>query len=193
MAGMPLITITQELLKGLKASQLSERAIFGGVIALLASRSMNARAMAEAILQVRQDSLLPLATAVLGSCLTSWLFRSSMRNTPTELTGDCVAFVDVYAKERVIPRTYMDSKMIFMGFLKTHYEKTSAEQFIADGQYSLCIRSQSGGSPVPWGQPKGALWGWDGLLLMAILYRVSSRRCLECLNMLKPQRSLFTW
>ena len=48
------------------------------ILALLASRTMSTQAVIGALEQIRSDAYYPFATAVLSSCLTSWLCRSSV-------------------------------------------------------------------------------------------------------------------
>ena len=183
-AEMRVPTATYELLRIiLRGLGLSEWVVSAVILSLTAGRDTPLQAILRLVKNVCNGTVVPVTSAVVKSvtrtlCSVFW-------RAPTELSGDCIAFIDVYGAECNVPLVYLASEKIFEGFLEMHYDKSSAKQFLVDHQYNIKISSRKLGylGLLGW-KVKLAALDTDDKLHMTIVYRVSSQSCLECLNRL---------
>lgn len=142
---------------------------------------------------MKNDPLLPVVAAVLGYWGASYFQQVSVPQNPSELNGDCIILEDVYQAQRKVPLAYFANPEILQAFLKTHYKGSTAEGFIADGQFNMSVlRSYED----PWSISElcSSRLKPGSLVFMAVLYRVSDLKCLECLNKLKrSQFDTYEW
>lgn len=189
---VPDLVPGDQVLRILRTASASDWIVPATVLAMLAGRSASFQALLDAVARMRQDTLFPIVTAVLGSCLTRWLLRSSLQNFNTDPSDECRLFIDVYGIERKVPLAYFASEKILDGFLEMHYRNSSAQQFVADHQYTLRVSNEAGWRIMSReGSPRLALAFQK--IKMAILYRVTSKRCLECLNKLNGKSERVAW
>lgn len=168
---------------------LLDYALPAAILSILACRSVSLHTVSSALSDLRKDSLLPILTAVLGCWATGLIQRASLQDAQalSEVKGDCATFEDVYKLRREVPLVYFADEGILRAFFAAHYRGSTASQFIADGQFSITSKSRSG-QPISIAELCSGKTTPNMQVFMAILYRVKTLKCLECLNKLQQSR-----
>lgn len=158
------------------------------ILSILACRTLSIEAVLGALSNLRHDSLLPILSAILGSWATNLAQRTSLHEAHvlSGLNSDCTLFEDVYQIQRKVPLAYFSDEGILRAFFAAHYRGSTAEQFIADEQYYVTTKTRSG-QPLSLAELCSGTISPSARLFMAILYRVRSLKCLECLNKLQHE------
>ncbi|KAK5945408.1 hypothetical protein PMZ80_002613 [Knufia obscura] len=167
-----------------RSRKLIELAVPAAMVSFLACRSTNIEAILNLARQLREDALFPVTTAILASWLTAILSRSTISRSISELTSDCVWLEDVYRTRRKLPLAYFAYEETLQAFFSAHYKGSTAETLVADGQFNLMLKTRNG-QPRSLAELCTSKIPIDSSLFMAVLYRVGSPNCLECLNKLK--------
>lgn len=156
------------------------------LLAGLVARNASLNSIQLFLQRMQRDPLFPLVTAVVGYWLMS-LYSAIQRQSPSELSGDCIWFEDVYKIRVKIPLACLADADMLMGFFKSHYRNTSAEQFVIDKQYNLFSGNRNG---TPTTIEEICSTADEKDIFMAMLYRVSFDSCLNCSNKISPNKFL---
>lgn len=169
---------------------LLQLALPTALLVVLACRSTSVDELCHILSKIQHDPLFPALTAVVGWCLRTFFVRSALQRGPSQFTGDCMMFEDVYRIQRSVPAAYLADPEILEGFFRSHYRGSSAQRYIEEKQYTLMIRgryvtlTEFCAYPHPCG----------GRLAMAVMLRAYSYSCPRCTNLLEDNYAdAFEW
>jgi len=151
------------------------------LLVVLACRSTSVDELCHILSKMQHDPLFPVLTAVVGWCLRIFFVRSAVQRGPSQLSGDCVVFEDVYRIQRSVPVAYLADSEILEAFFRSHYRGSSAQRYIEEKQYTLMIE----GGYVILTELCARPYRCGGRMAMAVMYRASSHSCLTCTNRLE--------
>ena len=164
------------------------------IATILFCRNVSLEALCKTLAQAWSDPVFPLVTGITGYWLSCLLQCASLRWRPSELGSETTTFDDIYGIRREIPRSYLDSEEVLLGFFAAHYKGTSAQNLVADKQYNLMTEGRS-----RWPLSLTTLCyetrmgSWPGIMFMSLRYRASSSTCLDCTNRLAPSTLGSIW
>lgn len=152
--------------------------------ALLTRRAASRVAVIEAYIKLQRHSMFPYFTAAVAAWISSIIHRTYLRVQPSELTGDCITFVDAYDNSREVPLAYLADVYILKGFFKSHYEGSTAERLVDGRRYILAVHHRYGPemsiSKICHARSRDTIAG--STFYMAIMYRAGRHRCIDCTN-----------
>jgi len=155
--------------------------------AFIAYRTIPPIMVVKALSAICQDSTFPLLTATFAFWISSVMRRADLRKQPSEYTGDCTVFVDAYGCARKVPMAYLADPCILEGFFKSHYQGSSAEHLVSGKRYVLTLYTRYG--PVKSisqiCQSHSSKSESSRKFIMAVVYRASLYRCIDCTNELE--------
>lgn len=132
---------------------------------------------------------IPLAGGLLVSWLMYEMTKKSLRDQPVLQSDSCVPFEDVYGRTRNLPMSYFEHTEILEAFFNVHYRSSSVATLIKDGQFHLTRDTPDRRRKPRTMEAICSSKRPPSYLRMYIVYRVGSKNCLECLNVLKYQRT----
>jgi len=171
------------------------------IVSLLIYRHVSCEAVSEMVSQLVRDPVFHLVSGAIGYWLSIMFPRAPAIQSPlNELGGsqDVTVLEDIYGIRRKFSRSYFADSEILEEFFRWHYKGSPAESLVANKQYNLMIEDRTG-PPVTlselceMGLGQSRVFQPPYTAIMAVLYRASTKRCLDCTNEITSIENVGTW